>query len=118
MTRDGGGDTNAAIAATPAALEVIDRLSAAQGPLMFFQSAGCCDGGSLICLKEGELPLGPDDVLLGEIGGAPVYIDAQQYESWGRPHLTIEVSPGAADGFSLEGVAGVHFTTRSRPNPE
>jgi uncharacterized protein (DUF779 family) len=32
------GDTDAAIAATPAALELIPRLSAAQGPPMFFQS--------------------------------------------------------------------------------
>ena len=45
-----GDQTNTAVAATPAALEVIHRLSAAQGPLMFFQSGGCCDGGSPICL--------------------------------------------------------------------
>jgi hypothetical protein len=32
------GDTDAAIAATSAALELIPRLSAAQGPPMFFQS--------------------------------------------------------------------------------
>ena len=35
MPRD-GGETDTAIAATPAALEVIHRLSAAQGPLVFF----------------------------------------------------------------------------------
>ena len=56
MARDGAG-TNA-VAATPAALEVIDRLEAAHGPLMFFQSGGCCDGTSPLCLKDGELPLG------------------------------------------------------------
>jgi len=114
MTRD-GGDTNAALAATPAALEVIDRLSAAQGPLMFFQSGGCCDGSAPLCLKDGELPLAPGDVRLGEIGGMPFYIDSDQYERWGRPQLTIDVSPGAADGFSLEGIEGVHFVTRSEP---
>jgi hypothetical protein len=115
MTRDGGGDTNAAIAATPAALEVIDRLSAAQGPLMFFQSAGCCDGGAPMCLKDGELPLSAQDIRLGEIGGMPFYIDSDQYESWGRPRFTVDVSPGAAEGFSLEGLEGVHFVTRSEP---
>jgi uncharacterized protein len=99
------------VTATPAALEVIHRLGAAHGPLMFFQSGGCCEGSSPLCLKEGELPLSPYDVLLGEIGGAPFYIDPQQYESWGRPHLTVEVSPGAAEGFSLEGLEGVHFVT-------
>jgi uncharacterized protein (DUF779 family) len=108
------GDTNAAVSATQAALEVIQHLGAAQGPLMFFQSGGCCDGTSPLCLKEGDLPLSPYDLCLGEIGGAPFYIDAQLYESWGKPHLTVEVAPGAADGFSLEGLAGVHFVTLTR----
>ena len=66
---------------------MIDRLQAAHGPLMFFQSGGCCDGSSPMCLPEGELPLGAHDLLLGEIGGAPFYIDAEQYERWGRPTL-------------------------------
>jgi uncharacterized protein (DUF779 family) len=94
---------------TPAALEVITRLEGAHGPLAFFQSGGCCDGSSAICLKGGELPPGPYDVRLGEIGGAPFYIDADQYERWGRPRFLIDVAPGAADGFSLEGLEGVHF---------
>jgi GNAT superfamily N-acetyltransferase len=38
-----------AVQATAAALEVIYRLEAARGPLMFFQSGGCCDAGSPIC---------------------------------------------------------------------
>ena len=109
-----GPDPDASVAATPAALEVIHRLSAAHGPLMFFQSGGCCDGSSPMCLKQGELPLSSQDVRLGEIAGAPFYIDSQQYERWGRPHLTVEVSPGAADGFSLEGLEGVHFVVLTR----
>jgi len=108
------GDTNAAVSATQAALEVIQALSAAHGPLMFFQSGGCCDGSSPMCLGDGELPLSPYDVCLGEIGGAAFYIDAQLYQSWGKPHLTVEVAPGAAEGFSLEGLAGVHFVTLTR----
>jgi uncharacterized protein (DUF779 family) len=67
-----------------------------------------------MCLKDGELPLSPHDLCLGEIAGAPFYIDAEQYERWGRPQLTIEVSPGAAEGFSLEGLEEVHFVTRTR----
>ena len=101
------------VSATPAALEVIDRLEAAQGPLIFFQSGGCCDGSSPMCLKDGELPLSPHDVRLGEIGGAPFYIDADQYERWRRPRFLIDVSPGAAEGFSLSGLDGVHFVTRT-----
>ncbi|HTX30379.1 MAG TPA: DUF779 domain-containing protein [Solirubrobacteraceae bacterium] len=107
-----GQPTAASVSATRAALEVIKNLEAAHGPLMFFQSGGCCDGSSPMCLKEGELPLGPGDIRLGEIGGAPFYIDADQYERWDRPRFVIDVSPGAAEGFSLEGLEGVHFLTR------
>jgi uncharacterized protein (DUF779 family) len=100
-----------AVAATPAALEVIRRLETAHGPLAFFQSGGCCDGTSAICLKDGELPPAPHDVRLGEIGGAPFYIDAEQYERWGTPRFLIDVRAGAAEGFSLEGLEGVHFVS-------
>jgi len=112
MPRD-DTETDVVVAATPAALEVIHRLSAAHGPLAFFLSAGCCDGGSPMCLKQDELPPGPQDVQLGELAGAPFYIDSDQYERWGRPHLMIDVSPGAAEGFSLEGIEEVHFVTRT-----
>ncbi len=101
------------VVATPAALEVIDRLGAAYGPVMFFQSGGCCDGSSPMCLRDGELPLSPTDLRLGEIGGAPFYIDSEQYERWRRPRFLIDVSPGAAEGFSLEGLVDVHFVTRT-----
>jgi uncharacterized protein len=107
--RDGGP----AVGATTAALEVIARLEAAHGPLAFFQSGGCCDGTSAICLKDGELPVSPNDVRLGEIGGASFYIDSDQYERWGTPRFLIDVAPGAAEGFSLEGLEGVHFISRA-----
>jgi uncharacterized protein (DUF779 family) len=102
-----------AVAATPAALKVIIRLEAVHGPLAFFQSGGCCDGTSPICLKDGELPAGPHDVRLGELGGAPFYIDSEQYERWGRPRFVVDVSAGAAEGFSLEALEDVHFVTRT-----
>jgi uncharacterized protein len=50
-------------------------------------------------------------VLLGHLAGTPVYIDAAQDERWRRPNLTIDVSPGAAMGFSLEGSDELHFVT-------
>jgi uncharacterized protein (DUF779 family) len=67
-----------------------------------------------MCLNRGELPLSPQDVRLGEIGGAPFFVDADQYERWGRPRLTVDVLQGAAEGFSLEGLEGVHFVTLTR----
>jgi uncharacterized protein (DUF779 family) len=111
--RDAADNPEAVVSATPAALEVIQRLEAAHGPLMFFQSGGCCEGSSPICIEQGELMLGARDLRLGELGGAPFYIDAEQYERWGRPRFLIDVSPGAAESLSLEGLEGVHFVSRS-----
>ena len=58
MSRD-RGESDVVVAATPAALEVIHRLGAAHGPLMFCQSGGCCEGNSPLRRKQGELPLSP-----------------------------------------------------------
>src|SRR5687767_13996068 len=101
------------VVATDAALAALERLTATYGKLILFQSGGCCDGSSPLCLTEGELMLGPNDLRLGEVGGAPFYIDADQYERWNRPQFLLDVSPGAAEGFSLEGLEGVHFVVRS-----
>jgi uncharacterized protein len=97
-----------AVTATTAALEAIARLRAAHGPLTFFQSGGCCDGSSPICLVEHELPVAPQDLLLGTPGGTPFYIDADMYDRWGRPDFVVELAAGAPEGFSL-GLADSHF---------
>ena len=49
---------------------------------MFHQSGGCCDGSAPMCFQEGEFPLGDNDIKLGEIGGVPFYMNADQYEKW------------------------------------
>ncbi len=105
---------DAKVRATDAALDAIEALTDVRGRVMFFQSGGCCDGSSPICLPEGELPLGPHDLLLGRVGGAPFYIDTDLYERWNRPAFLLDVSPGAPEGFSL-GVADTHFVTREAP---
>ena len=98
------------VVATEAALAEVGRLRADHGPLRFFQSGGCCDGSSPICLREGELLLGPGDLPLGQVDGVPFYVDREQFERWNRPELALDVSRGPAAGFSLEALAGVHFT--------
>jgi uncharacterized protein (DUF779 family) len=100
------------ITATWAALAAVTRLSAVHGPLAFFQSGGCCDGSSPICVEQGELPASPQDLLLGHVGDAPFYIDAEQYERWGRPDFEIDMAGGAPEGFSL-GLPAAHFVARS-----
>ena len=97
------------VVATSSAAAVLRSLTATFGPLMLVQSGGCCDGSSPICLRAGELLLGPDDLLLGEVAGVPFYCDREQYERWNRPQIELDVAPGPAEGFSLEGLVGVHF---------
>jgi uncharacterized protein (DUF779 family) len=100
------------VSATDAALGAIEALTREHGALTFFQSGGCCDGSSPICLPEGELPLSPHDLKLGEVAGAAVYIDEDLDERWNRPAFLLDVSPGAPEGFSL-GAGDTHFVTRA-----
>jgi len=105
--------TSGRVSATPPVLDLLERLAARYGPLVIHQSGGCCDGSSPICLPATELPPGPEDILLGTIGDTPVYIDADQDKRWREPDLIIDVSPGPAMGFSLEGALGVHLLAHS-----
>lgn len=102
------------VIATDAALELIAFLEDKHGPLMFHQSGGCCDGSSPMCYPDGELIIGKQDILLGHIGGAPFYMHKNQFEYWKHTQLIIDVVPGRGGMFSLEGVEGKRFLTRSR----
>jgi uncharacterized protein len=97
------------VRATPAALEMIERLTAEHGPLRFLLSGGCCDGSSPLCARRDELPVAVNDRLLGEIGGAQFYADTELYERWNEPRLIVDMSPGSGDSFSLEGRHDSHF---------
>ncbi len=102
----------ATVSATDAAIAELEQLSERHGPLMLFQSGGCCDGSSPSCLREGELLLGPNDLLLGEVGGVPFYADAEQDDRWRHPRFLLDVAPGGSDTFSLEGLDDLHFVSR------
>ena len=104
----------AQVVATAAALELIGRLRATHGDLMFHQSGGCCDGSAPMCYPAGEFLTGDADRLLGDIGGAPFYISAAQFEYWKHTQLIIDVVDGRGGMFSLEGPTGKRFLTRSR----
>ncbi|WP_107839098.1 DUF779 domain-containing protein [Metasolibacillus meyeri] len=102
------------VIATDATLDLIHLLAERHGPIMFHQSGGCCDGSSPMCYPQGDLFLGDQDILLGEIGGAPFYIHKNQFEYWKHTQLIIDVVDGRGGMFSLEGVEGKRFLTRSR----
>ncbi|MFC9808354.1 MULTISPECIES: DUF779 domain-containing protein [Streptomyces] len=108
------------VALTPAAGELLRRLRAEHGPLMFHQSGGCCDGSAPMCYPEGEFRTGGSDVLLAELEvdgvGEPVgfWMSRSQYEVWAHTRLIVDVVPGRGSGFSLEAPEGVRFLIRSR----
>jgi uncharacterized protein (DUF779 family) len=99
---------------TEAAVELLRRLQARHGPLMFHQSGGCCDGSSPMCYLDGEFIVGDRDVLLGMIEGAPVWISGPQFDAWKHTQLVIDVVPGRGGGFSLEAPEGMRFLSRGR----
>ena len=102
------------VTATQAALALIAELRERYGPVLFHQSGGCCDGSSPMCYPQAEFIVGDRDVLLGEIGGAPVYISASQFEAWRHTQLIIDVVPGRGGMFSLDNGTERRFLTRSR----
>ncbi len=105
---------------TPEAAELLLKLTKINGPLMFHQSGGCCDGSSPMCYLKGEFKVGGSDVLVGELviegidEPIQVWMSASQFEYWKHTHLTIDVVVGRGGGFSLESTEGKRFLTRSR----
>jgi uncharacterized protein (DUF779 family) len=102
------------VVATSAALQMIEELRARHGPLMFFQSGGCCDGSAPMCFPAGEFALSDTDVRLGELAGAPFYMGQEQFAYWEHTQLIIDVVAGNGGMFSLDNGTGRRFLTRSR----
>ncbi|WIY00370.1 DUF779 domain-containing protein [Amycolatopsis mongoliensis] len=100
------------VTATPAARDAISALRAARGPVMFVQSGGCCGGSVPMCFPAKEFLVGAGDVLLGEIDGAPFYLDSRLDEAWGHGSYVLDVADGDPDGFSLPAGPRRHFVTR------
>ncbi|MBB5373557.1 uncharacterized protein (DUF779 family) [Acidocella aromatica] len=67
-----------------------------------------------MCYPVGDYLLSPDDVKLGEIGGAGFYMSPSQFEYWKHTQLIIDVVEGIGGMFSLENGTGKRFLTRSR----
>lgn len=104
----------ARVIVTPEAAEVIHRLKAQHGALIFHQSGGCCEGTAPMCFRQRDFHVGSRDVLLGVIEGCPFYVGGAEYQYWEYFELTIDITSGGGDSFSLEAADGVRFVTRSR----
>ena len=104
----------ARVIATDAAQQMIAELRARHGPLMFFQSGGCCDGSAPMCYPVGEFAVSDSDVLLGDLDGVAFYMGAEQFAYWEHTQLIIDVVKGNGGMFSLDNGTGRRFLTRSR----
>jgi len=116
------GETSPRVAATGDTVDLLRKLWSDNGPLMFHQSGGCCDGSSPMCYPDGDFITSDNDILLGVLdigdGGESRPIDfwmsREQFEYWSHTFLTIDVVKGRGSGFSLEAPEGVRFMIRSR----
>lgn len=117
------GETFSRVALTPEAAELLRKLWAIHGPLMFHESGGCCDGSSPMCYPAGEFLTAEADVLLGVFNLAsaadqpmPVefWMSREQFTYWRHTHLTVDVVQGRGSGFSVEAPEGKRFLIRSR----
>ncbi|MEJ7807489.1 MAG: DUF779 domain-containing protein [Telluria sp.] len=104
----------ARVLATDEALAMIDELRKRHGPVMFFQSGGCCDGSAPMCYPAGEFSISDTDVYLGNLNGAPFYMGLEQFSYWEHTQLIIDVVAGNGGMFSLDNGTGRRFLTRSR----
>jgi len=102
------------VTATPACIELLDKLKLRYGALLFFQSGGCCDGSSPLCYAQSEFQISDTDVCLGTIGETPFYMGQEQFEYWQHTQLIIDVVDGMGGMFSLDNGTGKRFLTRSR----
>ncbi len=102
------------VLATEKAKEVIARLKAEYGELIFHQSGGCCEGSYPHCFEKGGFLIGSNDVCIGEIEGCKFYMAGDQFEYWKHTQLTLDTMEGRAASFSLESVLDVGFFIHSR----
>jgi uncharacterized protein (DUF779 family) len=104
----------ARVVATNAAMAMIAELRTRHGPVMFFQSGGCCDGSAPMCYPDGEFNISDTDVRLGELDGSAFYMGSEQFAYWEHTQLIIDVVAGNGGMFSLDNGTGRRFLTRSR----
>ena len=107
-------DAKMTVTATQTALDLIHTIKDRVGEhLLFHQSGGCCDGSAPMLFEQSDYILGDQDILIGEIGAVPFYMNADQYDRWKHTDLVIDAIDGIGGMFSLENGSGRRFLTRS-----
>ena len=100
---------------TEAAKAVIKELVEKQGPLMFYQAGGCCEGTQPQCFEKGGFYPRMNDAMIGLVEGFEFWVDRDLYEYWKFSHFTLDVLDGfGPGGFSLESPLGKTFKIHYR----
>jgi uncharacterized protein (DUF779 family) len=102
------------VSATPAAEALILKLAAKFGPIIFFQSGGCCEGSGPLCMPANEFKPSQSDVILGEIAGAVYYMSHSHFQFSENTHTILDAVAGSSGSFSLDCGTGLAFITRGR----
>ena len=103
------------VSATPAATELIHKLTAQYGPMLFFQSGGCCEGSVPLCMPVSEFKPSPSDIVIGEVvEGTMFYMGHNHFQFAENMHTIIDALPGSSGSFSLDCGTGIAFITRGR----
>lgn len=102
------------VSATPAAMALIQQLTTQYGPIVFFQSGGCCEGSGPLCMPANEFKPSPSDVKLGEISGAIYYMGDSHFTFAENMHTILDAVTGSSGSFSLDCGTGLAFITRGR----
>jgi uncharacterized protein (DUF779 family) len=102
------------VSATPSAIELIKKLTAQFGPIVFLQSGGCCEGSGPLCMPENEFKPSPSDVILGKFENAVFYMGDSHFSFAENMHTILDAVPGSSGSFSLDCGTGMAFITRGR----
>lgn len=106
--------TTERVSATDSAVELIKKLTAQHGPIIFFQSGGCCEGSGPLCMPANEFRPSPTDVILGNLAGAIFYMGDSHFSFAENTHTILDAVPGSSGSFSLDCGTGMAFITRGR----
>lgn len=102
------------ISGTPPAIALIKKLTAKYGPIIFFQSGGCCEGSGPMCMPANEFRKTPSDVKVGEVEGAAFYMGHSHFQFSENTHTILDAIEASSGSFSLDCGTGWSFITRGR----
>jgi len=105
------------VSATPPAITLIDKLTAAHCDIIFLQSGGCCEGSGPLCMPRNEFHPSPTDVVLGVLGTeqkATFYMGDSHFTFAENMHTILDAVPGSSGSFSLDCGSGMAFITKAR----